>query len=96
MFFIFKYFFTNKIWSFLCFYLPSLEIGELRLRGGYKDNEGRVEAFRSGEWGTICDDRWDINDANVVCRQLGYGSAVEATHWADHGEGLGKVGQESI
>lgn len=68
----------------------------MRLRGGYKDNEGRVEVFRNGEWGTICDDRWDINDANVVCRQLGYGSAIEAAHWADHGEGLGKVGQESI
>lgn len=54
-------------------------------------NEGRVEIFSDGEWGTICDDGWDINDAAIVCRQLGFGSPYEATHWADHGEGIGKV-----
>lgn len=65
--------------------------GEIRLRGGYDDASGRVELFNGVEWGTVCDDGWDIRDANVVCRQLGFGSAYEATHWADDGEGLGKI-----
>ncbi len=44
----------------------------LRLVGANVPNEGRVEICINNAWGTICDDGWDINDATVVCRQLGY------------------------
>ena len=44
----------------------------IRLYGGQGDNEGTVEIYYNGRWGTICDFGWTITDASVVCAQLGY------------------------
>ena len=39
---------------------------------GSRENEGLVQYCHSGQWGVVCYDDWDNNDATVVCRQLGF------------------------
>ncbi|KAG2466067.1 MSRE protein, partial [Polypterus senegalus] len=58
----------------------------VRLKGGHNVNSGRVEVFYAGQWGTICDDKWDINDGMVICRMLGYKSALNVHFRALFGE----------
>lgn len=72
---------------------PQAQAEPLRVRlAGHprKHNEGRVELFHKGEWGTICDDDFSIANANVLCRQLGFVSATGWTHSAKYGKGQGK------
>ena len=65
----------------------------IRLVNNLNSNEyeGRVEVYHSGQWGTICDNGWDINDADVVCRQLGHRAAVQAWSYAHFGRGRGRI-----
>ena len=63
----------------------------VRLVNGPTQYEGRVEVYYNGEWGTVYDNGWDLNDAQVVCRELGFGQAVAATQNGFYGEGSGKV-----
>ena len=69
--------------------------GMLRLVGGNTPHEGRLEIFYGGRWGTVCDDYWTDEEADVACRALGFpeGSVGNGGRFlrAHFGEGAGPI-----
>ncbi|NP_001017658.1 galectin 3 binding protein, tandem duplicate 2 precursor [Danio rerio] len=88
------------IWTFLLIHVSaqrwtlfdeqSKPKGVLRLVGGLSSS-GRVEVYHDGQWGTVCDDGWDLAEAQVVCRQLGFPGAVSVVSGGQYGEGSGPI-----
>ena len=69
----------------------------MRLVNGWNSScSGRVEIFIQGQWGTVCDDGWDLPDAHVVCRQLGCGRGLHASQGALFGPGQGPIGLDDM
>ena len=68
----------------------------VHLFGGSSLNEGRVEIFYNGQWGTVCDDNWHLKNGHVVCRQLGYADAVRVSRGAEFGAGTGRIWLDNV
>jgi C1A family cysteine protease len=67
------------------------EKNSVRLSEGIGNSEGRVEVMKNGVWATICDDDWDIVDANTLCNVLGFSGAMNAFSHSYFGEGTGAI-----
>ena len=76
---------------FLIIYLNFITDRRLRLVGGNSHNEGRVEVYYNGQWGTVCDDGWSSYGAQIVWRQLGFGLFGTALQSAFFGQGSGPI-----
>ncbi|KAM4663588.1 galectin-3-binding protein-like [Discoglossus pictus] len=74
-----------------CDMISALQDGDVRLADGNSKNAGRVEVYYNGNWGTICDDLWDIQDASVVCNSFGFFGAKSATAGGFFPAGTGPI-----
>ncbi len=63
----------------------------VRIVDGLGPGEGRVEVFHNGVWGTVCHSGWTVDDANIVCKELGYARAIAFTDYSAFGTGTGQV-----
>lgn len=75
---------------------PNCIFISVRLVGGSQPDQGRLEINFNGIWGTVCDDLFNVTDANVVCRQLGYIGAAAVLQRAAFGQGSGPIWLDDV
>lgn len=68
----------------------------IRLVGTNSSCSGRIELQIGGTWDTVCNDGWNMASANVACRQMQSGSALEALGYAHFGAGSGLIWIDNI
>ena len=66
--------------TFVAQFLPdNCTEGNVRLSFGSTRN-GTVEVCVNHTWGSICDSSWNSQDADVICRQLGFNNTLGISH----------------
>ncbi|XP_057673817.1 galectin-3-binding protein A-like [Corythoichthys intestinalis] len=75
---------------------PDAREGALRLFNGEGPWSGRVEVFHNGRWGTVCDDGWDLAEAQVVCRQLNFPGAKSVVIGKNYGTVSGRIWLDDV
>ncbi|KYO41676.1 T-cell differentiation antigen CD6 isoform B [Alligator mississippiensis] len=68
----------------------------VRLADGGSRCEGRVEVSEADVWGTVCDDAWDMVDADVVCKQLNCGWSIQAPGNSSFQKGTGPIHLDEV
>lgn len=46
-----------------------------------------MEIFHDGQWGTVCDDHWELRGGMVICRSLGFPGVQNVHKGANFGQG---------
>ena len=75
---------TNTFFS-VSFHSSADDHSGIRLSGSHLEGQGHVELLHIGLWGSVCDDFFDLNDAHVICRELGYPQAEDAHSFSQFG-----------
>lgn len=68
----------------------------IRLVNGTNRCSGRVEVYHEGQWGTVCDDRWGMQEAAVSCREMNCGTALSVKYKGFFGRGHDQVWLDDI
>ncbi|XP_055926168.1 lysyl oxidase homolog 2-like isoform X1 [Argiope bruennichi] len=76
--------------------IRNIQEGAVRLVNGRNSYEGNVEVYHLGIWGSVCDDEWDITEANVICRSIGFSKAAKATQNGEFGRGRKKIWMDNL
>jgi hypothetical protein len=68
----------------------------VRLAGSFVPNQGRLEVYYGKVWGTVCNDGWTREDADIVCRQLGYSRSADSNLPAAYWKGSGHIWMSNV
>ena len=68
----------------------------VRLADGGSPRQGRLELALNDIWGSVCNDQWQLTDAEVVCRMLNFTSALSVPSQKIFGQGTGPVWLDDV
>ena len=68
----------------------------MRLQGSPHASAGRLEVWRNNMWGSVCNEHFTIEAANVVCRQLGFDQALDYTTGGYFGQSTGPIHMSNV